>query len=76
MPQIPKKARVTYDRSITMSDGYERILRDEIVEVYLAPIGENIWTCRFGGKEFTINKRFLEVVEYEEFSCPREKCKQ
>lgn len=67
MTKIPKKAKVTYEHSIPMSDGHERILRGEIVDVYLAPSGENIWTCRFQGKEFTINKTFLEVVEYEEF---------
>jgi len=66
MVKIPKKARVTFEQPIPMSNGKESILKDQVVEVYLAPMGENIWTCKHQGKEFTINKTFLEIIEYEE----------
>jgi hypothetical protein len=66
MVKIPKKARVTFEQPIPMSNGKELILKDQIVEVYLTPMGENIWTCRYQGKESPINKCFLEIVEYEE----------
>jgi len=49
-----------------MSNGKELILKDQAVEVHLAPMCENIWMCKHQGKEFTINKTFLEIVEYEE----------
>jgi co-chaperonin GroES (HSP10) len=70
MAKIPKKAKVITDRKVDLSDGRQLSLENETVEVYLTPKGENIWTCKYQGKEFTINKEFLDVLEFEEMGPP------
>ncbi len=62
--KCPHKAKVKFEHEISMSDGEKRILDGETIEVCSAPQKEDVWTCRFQGKEFTISKDFLEVTGY------------